>query len=141
VDLLEICVPFLKAGLDRQEYCVWVICEPLSEEEAKDALRQTVPALDQHLVDRRIEIIQSGTWYFTGDSPDLQKAARGWEEKLADALARGSDGLRVAAHALRLEAKDWEGFFRYEARLTNTSRARRCWSCVCTLWLRAARPM
>jgi DcmR-like sensory protein len=69
------------------------------------------------LADRRIEILQSRTWYFTGDTPDLKKVARGWETKLGDALARGHDGMRVAASAPRLEAKDWNDFFDYEARL------------------------
>ncbi len=115
-DLLEIRVPFLKAGLESNEFCVWVISEPLTKEGAKDALRQAVPALDRYLADRRIEVLQSRTWYFTGDTPDLQKVARGWETKLTDALARGHDGMRVAASAPQLEAKDWEDFFRYEAR-------------------------
>jgi len=53
----------------------------------------------RYRADRRIEILQSQTWYFTGDSPDLHKVARGWEAKLADAVGRGHDGLRVARGA------------------------------------------
>lgn len=86
-------------------------------EEADDALCQAVRSLDRHLADRRIEILHSWTWYFTGNTPDLQKVARGWEAKLTDALARGHDGLRVAASVPRLKAKDREQLFDYEARL------------------------
>jgi len=96
-DLLEICRPFLQAGLESNEGCVWVIAAPLTEQEAWAALRDAVP----------IEILRSQTWHFTGDSPDLQKVARGWEDRLADALRRGHEGLRVAASAPRLDAKDW----------------------------------
>ncbi len=84
-DLLEICRLFFKAGLERNEICLWVIAEPLTEQEAWGALRDTVPAFEQYRAGRRIEIFRSQTWYFTSDSPDLQKVARGWEEKLADA--------------------------------------------------------
>src|SRR3989442_2677151 len=116
-DLLETCVPFLKAGLESNEVCAWVIAEPLTEKDAWAALREAVAALGRYRRDRRIEILQSQTWYFTGDSPDLQKVARGWQAKLADALDRGHEGLRVAASAPQLEEKHWADFFDYEARL------------------------
>ena len=118
-DLLEICVPFLKAGLESDELCVWVIAEPLTEKDAWAALGDAVPGLDRYRADRRIEIVQSQTWYFTGDSPDLQKVARGWEAKLADALSRGYQGVRVAATAPQLQADEWKDFFDYEARLND----------------------
>jgi DcmR-like sensory protein len=118
-DLLELCVPFLKAGLESTEVCVWVIAEPLTERDAWAALGAAVSPrdLDRYRADRRIEMLQSQTWYFTGDSPDLQKVARGWEAKLADALARGYEGLRVAASTPQLEEKHWAEFFDYEERL------------------------
>ena len=116
-DLVELSAPFLKAGLESNEVCVWVIAEPLTEKDAWAALGAAVPALDRYRADRRIEIVRSQTWYVTGDSPDLQKVARGWEAKLADALGRGYEGLRVAASAPQLEEKHWADFFDYEARL------------------------
>jgi hypothetical protein len=116
-DLLESCVPFLKAGLESNEMCLWLIAEPLTEKDARAALRRAVPALDRYRADGRVEILQSRTWYFSGDSPDLEKVARGWQAKLDDALGRGLDGLRVAASAPHLEAKDWADFFRYEEQL------------------------
>ena len=39
-DLLEICRPFLQAGLESNEGCVWVIAAPLTEQEAWAALRK-----------------------------------------------------------------------------------------------------
>jgi len=116
-DLLQTCVPFHKAGLENNEVCAWIISEPLTEKDAWGALREAVPALDRYRADRRIEILESQTWYFTGDSPDLQKVAGGWEAKLADAVGRGHDGLRIAACAPKLEEKEWADFFDYEERL------------------------
>jgi hypothetical protein len=118
-DLLEICVPFLKAGLESNEVCVWVITDPLTERDAWASLADTVSRrdVDRYRADRRIEILQSQTWYLTGDTLELQKVERGWEAKLADALGRGFEGLRVAASAPRLEEKHWTQFFDYEERL------------------------
>jgi hypothetical protein len=115
--LMEICVPFLKAGLESNELCVWVVGQPLTEEDAWAALRNAIPILDQHRANRRIEILENQTWYLTGDSLDLQKVERGWEAKLADALARGYEGLRVAASVPQLKEEDWADFFDYEERL------------------------
>jgi hypothetical protein len=60
-DLTEICVPFLTAGLESNEVCVWLIAEPLSERDAWRALGDSVPALDRYRADLRIEILQSQT--------------------------------------------------------------------------------
>jgi hypothetical protein len=118
-DLLAICVPFLKAGLEGNEVCVWVIAEPLTERDAWAALADAVSAdnLHRYRADRRIEILQSQSWYLTGDTLELQKVARGWEAKLADALGRGYEGLRVAASVPQLDENDWADFFDYEERL------------------------
>ena len=45
-DLLELCVPFLKAGLESTEVCVWVIAEPLTERDAWAALGAAVSPRD-----------------------------------------------------------------------------------------------
>ena len=118
-DLLEVVVPFLAAGLASNEVCVWVIAPPITVNDAWAALREGIPALDQYRADRRIEILRSQTWYLTGDTPDLQKVERAWEAKLADALDRGYEGLRVAASAPQMEEKHWAEFLDYEDRLNH----------------------
>ncbi|MHB8101140.1 MAG: MEDS domain-containing protein [Methanosarcina sp.] len=42
-DLMDILLPYFKAGLENNEFCVWVTSESLDAEEAKDDLRRTVP--------------------------------------------------------------------------------------------------
>ncbi len=34
-DLMDILIPYFKAGLENNEFCLWVISEQLDEEEAK----------------------------------------------------------------------------------------------------------
>lgn len=38
-DLLEMLVSYFKAGLEDNEFCVWVVSEPLSERAVWDGLR------------------------------------------------------------------------------------------------------
>ena len=44
-DLLDTLVSYFKAGLESDEFCVWVVPEPLTEHEAWSALRQAVPVV------------------------------------------------------------------------------------------------
>src|SRR5260370_14678744 len=89
-------VPYFKAGLDDKEFCVWVIAEPLTKEEAWDALRIGVPDLDRHLADQSIEMFVGGEWYLKNDTFNLQRVTSAWNEKLEQALARGYAGMRVS---------------------------------------------
>jgi len=36
---MDVLIPYFKAGLENNEFCLWVIPEPLDEEEAKEALK------------------------------------------------------------------------------------------------------
>src|SRR5437868_12634954 len=88
-DLLETLVPYCKAGLENQEFCLWVVAAPLTQEDAADALKRAVPDFDRYLDDQSIEIVQARDWYLQDGTFDLTKVIGGWNEKLARALARG----------------------------------------------------
>src|SRR5260370_3916785 len=51
-DLLDTLVPYFKAGLESGELCLWVVTEPLTEEEAWNALRQGVPEFEHYVAHR-----------------------------------------------------------------------------------------
>jgi hypothetical protein len=56
-DLLDILVPYFKAGLENNEFCMWGTSEPLSVDEATRALQVAVPELDTYLETGQIEIL------------------------------------------------------------------------------------
>ena len=88
-DLLETLVPFFKTGLEHKESCLWIVSEPLTLEEAAQALRQSVPDLDRYLAERSIELSTCAGWCFDGGTGDLHRIVNLLHDKLADALARG----------------------------------------------------
>ena len=47
-DLLDTAVSYFEAGLQSNEFCVWAISDPITETDAKNALRLAVPDLDRH---------------------------------------------------------------------------------------------
>ena len=58
-DLLDALVSYCKLGLERGEYCLWIVAEPLTIEQARRALQEVVPDFDQYLAKSSIEIIAS----------------------------------------------------------------------------------
>jgi hypothetical protein len=109
-DLFEIVVPYLKAGLESNESCVWMISEPITRKAAMAALLHAVPDLSRYLAERRLEVQSARRWYRTEGRLDLQKVATAWDAKLAAASAHGYEGVQVAASAGRLKAREWIDF-------------------------------
>ncbi|AKB35071.1 sensory transduction histidine kinase [Methanosarcina siciliae C2J] len=113
-DLIEILVPYFKAGLESNELCVWITSKPLEVEEAKEAMKRAVPDIAVYLEKGRIEIIPYTYWYAQEGSFDSERVLNGWVEIINQALAKGYDGLRVAGATCRLEKEGWNGFVDYE---------------------------
>ena len=130
-DLLETTVCYCKAGLESQEFCLWVVASPVTEEEAKRALRLAVPDFDRYLVDGSIEIVAARDWYLKDGLFDLARVIAGWNEKLVRASARGYAGVRVTGDTAWLEKKDWKDFCEYEESL-NGAIANQCLTVLCT---------
>ena|SRR5437870_762338 len=57
-DLLDTLVPYFKAGLEGNEFCVWVISEPLREADAWSALEGAVPELGRYVSRQSIELFE-----------------------------------------------------------------------------------
>jgi signal transduction histidine kinase len=113
-DLVDTLISYCKSGLESDEYCLWIVAEPLTVDEAKDALNAAVPDLDRHLADSRLEIASARDWFLEGGSFDGKRLTRSWYEKLASVSARGYAGMRVTGDTTWLTKKDWSHFCDYE---------------------------
>ena len=116
-DLLDMLIPYFRAGLEAGELCLWVVAPPLTVEEAKAALRRAVPDLDRYLLDRCLEVHPHSEWYLSAGAMDLARVTRAWEEKLDLALKAGFSGLRVNGSAAWVREEEWRDFSEYEERI------------------------
>jgi PAS domain S-box-containing protein len=135
-DLLETLVSYCKAGLENQEFCLWVVAEPLTEEDARHALERAIPDFDRYLAEQSIEIVAARDWYLQDGAFDLNRVINGWNEKLSRASARGYAGVRVTGDTAWLEKKDWKDFCEYEESL-NQAIANQRLTVLCTYPLAA----
>ena len=113
-DLTDILGPYFKAGLENNEFCLWIISQPLEVGEAKEALRKYVPDLDTYLENGQIEIRPYASWYTKNGFIDLQRVLKGWIEINSKTLASGYDGLRLSLNTFWLEETDCDYFVDHE---------------------------
>ena len=139
-DLLDTLIPYCKAGLESGEFCLWIVADPLTVEEATDALKKAVPGFSRYLADSSIEIVSARDWYLSGGTFDLKRVTAGWLEKLAHASARGYAGVRVTGDTAWLHKKDWKHFCEYEEGL-NEAVANQRLAVLCTYPLAACGAM
>ena len=118
-DLIDILVPYFKAGLENNEFCMWITSEPLMVAEAEEAMRKAVNDFDEYLRQGQIEIIPYNEWYLLGGTFDDDRVLKGWVSKLEQALARGYSGLRLTGNTFWLERNHWQAFTEYEAKVNN----------------------
>ncbi len=118
-DLIDTLVPYFRAGLRGNEFCMWITSQPLTAEQAVQALRRGVPELDRYLETGQIEILPHSEWYLKGGCFDSQRVLRGWLQRLEWATSCGFDGLRLSGNTFWLERADWQSFSAYEAEINN----------------------
>ena len=77
-DLVDILMPFFRAGLEANEFCMMVYFD-LDEEEARATFLRSVPNADKHLADGDMEIIPYSRWYLPQGTFDLGQVIKGWQ--------------------------------------------------------------
>jgi len=135
-DLLDTLISYCKSGLEREEYCLWIVAEPLTIEEARAALKNAVPDLDRYFADSRLEIVPARDWFLPGGAFDGRSLTASWYEKLASVSSRGYPGMRITGDTTWLSKKDWTHFCDYEDGLNEVIGNRRL-AVLCTYPLAA----
>lgn len=124
-DLLEILVPYFKAGLMNNEFCLWITSDPITVDLAYEALRNEIPDLDKYEKKGQVSILSHTDWYLKDKTfvPDI--VINGWYQKLSESLHNGFDGMRVSGNEAWLERDIWKNFLDYERSLNNSLKDQR----------------
>jgi hypothetical protein len=119
-DMLDIVIPYFRAGLENNELCIWVTSDFLTKEEALAAMEKSIPGFFSYMEKGQIEVFPYTDWYLKGGIFDLKRTLDMWMEKHDGALAAGYDGLRVSGSPYWIDnKKDWDDFACYEAEINN----------------------
>lgn len=120
-DLEDILVPFFWAGLQNNEFCIWVTSKFLNKDAAIAAMAKGRPDFPGYLKKGQIEIVACDEWYLEDGKFDHRRVSKKWMEKHDAAIAAGYDGIRVSGNPFRLaDKKDWNDFQEYEMEINKT---------------------
>lgn len=97
-DLIDILVPYFKAGLENNELCLWIIPKLLIVDEAVRIIRISVPDFDSYLEKGHIEITLCAHEYINKNPLNNQMTLNNFIEKENQAPASCYDGLRYCGN-------------------------------------------
>ena len=113
-DLLDTLISYCKSGLEKGEYCLWIVAEPLTIDEAGATLRTAVPDLDRYFASSHLEIVPGRDFFLPDGAFDGKRLTASCYEKVASVSARGYPGMRITGDTTWLSRKEWTHFCDYE---------------------------
>ena len=113
-DLGEILVPYFKAGLERQQFCLWVTAHPYGKDRAVSELRTALSDFDRRTAAGQMQIFSEDEWYAKLAALSTAEKIQGWLSQKDEAVALGYAGLRGSGNASFLDEGTWDDFLVYE---------------------------
>lgn len=124
-DALDVVVPFLKAGLEAGERCVWIPPDPAGREHGERALRRALSDYDGHVARRDILIVSAQEFYPPEEPFDVDVLVNRWLDLADRARKDGYAGLRGIEDETWFEALEWRAVCAFEEAFHVGVRARR----------------
>ncbi len=115
LDLLDLLIPYIQAGLTNHEQCICLTSQTLFMLRTRMALKKAIPDFDSYYKKGQIVFYDSKEWYQHSGKLKLDKARDNLFNRLNRALAKGYKGLRIYSNNTWLDDKGWNTFLLYEA--------------------------
>lgn len=109
-ELGEVLVPYFKAGLERNELCVWLTGHPYRKDRAVSEMRAAVPDFDRRASAGQIGILDYEEWLAKEDVMSPAERARSWLVQKDQAIASGYAGLRASGNTSFVDESAWDEF-------------------------------
>ena len=114
-ELLDLVVPYIKAGLEDNEFCMWITGGPVNERDAFEALENVLPNAHEYLAKRQLEILPHSQWYLSSGVFNAQIVLENWVSKARHSEQKGFAGIRITGDPFWLHSEaDWKAFGCYE---------------------------
>lgn len=94
-EYLDIIIPYLKAGLENNEFCVWVVPETLKVEDAQAYLRQSVEDLNDYFAKEQLVIGDYKNFYLKNEIFSAYQTIENFIDVVKKALKKGFKGVRA----------------------------------------------
>lgn len=120
-DLIEALVPYFRAGIAQNEYCIWSVSHPLTKAIANQVLQTSFTASER----RKIELAHGIDWYLRNQRIDSEAILKFWRTRADEVLSLGFAGVRGATISLWPRPDIWRDFHEHERTLDRLVRGDR----------------
>lgn len=124
-DLLDVLVPFYRAGLEKNEACLLTTTDPLDVGDAVETMSREIDGFEQALARGQMVVASAQSRYLAGGSFDARRILAAVPAGVADALDRGYTGRRACTNENWMRPADWDPMMSLETQLTPTLSGRR----------------
>lgn len=114
--LATVLTDFFKAGIEENEYCLWMTSGTVSEQYAKQALSRAEQTMDKGGGRGCIEILSVSEFYGGSDAFTAERLIKTWIQYAEKAIASGYEGFRLAGDPFVPCDMDSRIFINYETR-------------------------
>jgi PAS domain S-box-containing protein len=116
-DLLEILLPYIKAGLAENDLVIWVTDDPLPQDDLENILQRELINFAEVRKKGQLQLYSSSEWYFSQGKIDFRSIQQRWQEKEKEADIRGFSGLRVTGNISGVPKSMWSQLHEYEGKI------------------------
>lgn len=125
-DLLNLLVPYIKAGLEDGEFCLWITVPDISEKEAYHALKEPLPQVAHYMEAQQLDVVAYADLYLEDGVFSTDEFIRRVVTKTRKAQELGFNGCRVTGCPVWLESSDqWKRFQEFEHKVHDMVRSER----------------
>lgn len=115
-DFKKVMLPYLKAGLNNNELCIWVF-HGLNYQDAISVLKTVIEDVDRYIKKEQLIIMPHTDMYTKDNGFNKERLIKVWFSFLEQAKENGYDGLRVTGDTAWLESCYKQDFYLYEKNL------------------------
>lgn len=116
-DYFKVMVPFLGAGLEKGQACLWLVSRRIGLERVYDVARQHLPNFSEALPSGQLEILCGEDWYLTDGLFDEEKAFLNASKYLERIHKRGFTQFRASGDGASVPQSEWPKVRTYEAKV------------------------
>ena len=124
-DIIELLVPYFKAGLESNECCLWITSDPMDVTQAQNVLKAAVPEFERYLGKAQIEIVPYNQCFNKQSVFDTESVIDFMLKRLDQGIREGYVGIRVSGDADWLKAGEWRKLSKYEEAVDAVAQTRK----------------
>jgi anti-sigma regulatory factor (Ser/Thr protein kinase) len=120
----EVLIPYFKAGLQRNEQCLWLTAHPYGKDRAVSEMRAAMADSDRQVSAGQIRIFAYEELSASQAMMSPAEKAQSWVTQAEEAVASGYAGLRASGNASFLDESTWDEFLIFERNVNDVFRGR-----------------